>query len=133
MMPPTYLVSCLLAATLALGGCQTIANEKKAKALENSLAIYREAMRWGYFDTANGYVHPDQRKELPAYLENVQVAGYDEVGSAVMKGEEDAEQVVHIEYVLRDRQQLRSISDRQHWRYDAKTHNWWLMSGLPEF
>lgn len=132
-MPPRYLVSCLLAAVLALGGCQTIANEKKAKALEATLSIYGEAIRWGYFDTALNYVHPDQRKELPPYLANVRVTGYEEVGSAVMKDEQNAEQIARIEYVLQDRQQLRTLSDRQQWRYEQETGDWWLMSGMPEF
>lgn len=118
---------------LALGGCGTIEKDKKANAMDAALATYGEAIRWGYFETAYGYVHPDEREEVPKHLDNIRVTGYEVVQPPIMKDEGNAEQMVRIEYIHRDRQVLRSLSDRQLWRYAKDTNNWWLHSGVPEF
>lgn len=118
---------------LAVGGCGTIEKDKKANALEAALSTYAEAIRWGYFETAYSYVHPDERGEIPNNLANVRVTGYEVLQAPLMTDEDSTEQVVRIEYVHRDVQRLRSLSDRQLWRYDKAKNSWWLHSGFPEF
>jgi len=46
---------------------------------------------------------------------------------------ERAEQLVRIQYVHEDEQRLRSVSDRQLWRYDTASGGWRLASGIPLF
>lgn len=122
-----------LTAALALGGCGTIEKDRKVKAMDAALTTYGEAIRWGYFETAYGYVDPAKRSAMPKYLENVRVTGYEVLQPPLMKGEKDLEQVVRIEYVHKDTQRLRSLSDRQIWSYDKKATAWWLQSEVPRF
>ena len=132
-MPNRILLALFSTLLLTLGGCGTIEKDRKANAMSAALNAYGEAIRWGYFDIAYGYVHPDEREEVPKHLDNVRVTGYEVLRPPIMKDEENAEQVVHIEYIHRDRQRLRSLSDRQLWRYEKDTNSWWLDSGVPEF
>lgn len=116
-----------------LGGCATIQKDKKVKAMDAATTTYGKSLRWGYFDTAYGYLAPEKRQQVPQYLKNVRVTGYEVMQPPLMKGETDMEQVVRIEYVHKDTQRLKSISDRQLWRYDKEANAWWLQSGVPPF
>lgn len=42
-------------------------------------------------------------------------------------------QLVRIDYVLRDEQRLKTLVDRQQWRWDDDLGAWWLYGGLPAF
>jgi uncharacterized protein YceK len=124
----------LLATALLVGsGCATIEKDKRANALEAAMTAYGNAIRWGYYDTAYGFVSADERKGIPQHLDNIQVTGYEVVQPPFMKDEETAEQVARIEYVRKDVQRVRSLANRQLWRYEETTNRWWLMSGLPDF
>jgi len=64
------------AALLTLGGCAgAIARDDMSKDLEAALTTYGEAMRWGYFETAYGYVPPDRRRKIPQHLDNLRIIG----------------------------------------------------------
>ncbi len=120
-------------AALLIGGCGTIEKDRKVKAMDAALTTYGKAIRWGYFDTAYGYLAPDKRQQAPEYLENVRVTGYEVLQPPLMKGEKDMEQIVRIEYVHEDAQRLQTLSDRQLWSYDKEANAWWLQSGVPQF
>lgn len=131
-----------LLATLVLGGvllagCATAEKGKRELGLEAATAAYQSALRWGYFDTAFGYLHPDQRKgkELPPQFKDLRVTSYDVVQPPLVAGpgQTEAVQVAKIDYLYEDRQVVKTISDRQVWRYDPKLESWWLASGLPSF
>lgn len=128
----TFVASLVIAPLLA-GGCSKVREEKKEIALEATTNNYHRAIRWGYYQAAYGYVHPDKRGEVPAYLENVRVTSYDVVQPPVMQDDTTATQIVEIEYLHRDRQVIKRIADRQEWRLDPETGVWWLHSGVPEF
>jgi hypothetical protein len=122
---------------LLLAACSTVQSDKRALALQAATTAYESAMRWGYFETAYGYLHPDLRagKDLPAVLKNLRVTGYEVVQPPVVtdKGQAEATQIVNIDYLYEDRQVVKSITDRQVWRYDPRLGTWWLNSGLPRF
>jgi len=122
---------------LLLAGCGTIAKDKRALSLQAATAAYQSALRWGYFETAYGYLHPDQRKgnskDLPPIFKDLRVAGYDVVQPPLMQNPGEATQVVTIDYLYEDRQVVKAITDRQTWTYDPKLSSWWLSSGLPKF
>jgi hypothetical protein len=129
-------------ATLVLGGvllagCATAEKGKRELGLEAATAAYQSALRWGYYETAFGYLHPDQRKgkEVPPQLKDLRVTGYDVVQPplGVGAGQTEATQVVTIDYLHEDRQVVKTLTDRQVWRYDPKLESWWLSSGLPKF
>jgi hypothetical protein len=126
----------LLALSLGLGaaGCGRVKEDKMAAALYNATKGYRESIRWGYFDAAAGFIAPDKREDLDVKtLENVRVTGYEVIQPAVITPQETAVQLVRIEYVLEDEQRLKSLMDRQEWRWDKDSTNWWLYTGLPKF
>lgn len=130
----TSILLLCLALALTIHGCGQVKEERKHQLLESATSGYRQAIRWGYHDAALQYIDPEQRPQQPAeLLENIRVTSYEVVRSPVIVAEGQAEQVVRIEYVLRDRQALRSVADRQRWRYDETTSNWWLASGMPAF
>jgi len=130
---------------LAPGGCGVIGKEKSKNAKESALTAYENAIRWGYFEAAYSYVHPKKRKEVPKELENIRITGYEVVKPPLVKGQMkgkkkggmggkmELEQTVRIEYVQKDVQLLRSVTDRQKWSYDKENNVWWLESGVPEF
>ena len=92
-------------------------------ALEAATDAYAAALRWGYYETAVGYLHPEKRKvvEVPKALANIRVTRYDVVQPPVPVGETERVQVVQIDYLHQDVQSVRSLTDRQTWRYDAPT------------
>jgi len=121
-----------LTATLLAAGCGTIQNDKRSQGLEAATNAYGRAIRWGYYETAYGYVHPDRRPPVPKAIENVQVTSYEVVQPPVLQDDNaKAQQVAQIEYVLRDEQVVRKVSDRQDWSFDESTGTWWLYSPVP--
>ena len=74
---------------LALGGCGTIEKDRKVKAMDAALTTYGEAIRWGYFDTAYGYVHPDKRTAAPSTWKTSGSPSYEVLQPPLMKGEKD--------------------------------------------
>jgi hypothetical protein len=125
----------LLGVVLLLAGCATVEKDKRAIALQAATNGYQSAIRWGYYETAFGYLHPDLRKDkpVPHGLKDLRLTGYDVVQPPTMQDEDTAIQVVNIEYLYEDRQVVKRISDRQVWKWDDALDSWWLKSGLPAF
>jgi hypothetical protein len=127
----------LLAILVCLDGCARVEKEKKTQGLEAATLAYGKSIRWAYYETAWGYLHPDLRRNRnpPENLDNIRVTSYEVVQPPIVtdSNQTRAEQVVQIEYVLRNEQVVNRISDRQDWRYDAETKTWWLHSKLPDF
>ncbi|HYN77836.1 MAG TPA: hypothetical protein VES73_08590 [Lamprocystis sp. (in: g-proteobacteria)] len=130
-------LSGVLVLGLLLAGCGTLEKDKRARGLQAATTGYHAALRWGYFETAYGYVHPDQRtgKELPSVFKDLRVTEYDVVQplAGTGAGQTEATQTVTIDYLFEDRQVVKTVLDRQVWRYDPKLATWWLASGLPKF
>jgi hypothetical protein len=117
-----------------VAGCGSMQEEKRAGALLATTNNYREAIRWGYWDAAIEFLHPDARDELdPSALDNIRVTGLEVVRPATITPENTAVRLVRIEYVLEDEQRLQEIIDRQDWRWDDAQGAWLLHSGLPVF
>jgi hypothetical protein len=115
-------------------GCANIKDDAKRTALQNSLDGYRQAIRWGYFPAAAGFLSPDAQSELETGgFDNVRVTGYEVIRPARIDEDDTAVQLVQIDYVLEDRQRLEQLIDRQRWRYEQQSGSWWLDSGLPRF
>lgn len=134
-----------LALTLALavagGGCGQVKEDKQKLLLDSATSGYRQSIRWGYYEAAVGFLHPDVRADIDFdALNNIRVTGYEVVvpavigdGGSAVQPAVTAVQLVQIEYVLNDRQLLKRLADRQEWRYDDERESWWLQSGLPTF
>jgi hypothetical protein len=134
MIKPRLSVALLLGIVVGIAGCAGVKEDRMATALYEATNGYRQAIRWGYFDAAAGFLHPDDREGLdPSGLENIRVTGYEVIRPAIIAPDQSAVQLVRIEYVLEDEQRLRSVDDRQEWRWNADQRGWWLQSGLPAF
>ncbi len=120
---------------LSPAGCGAVKKDKLAVGLQSATNAYQSALRWGYYETAYGFLHPDARqdKPLPKVLEGLRLTGYDVVQPPTIQGEETATQIVMIEYLHEDRQIVKQITDRQLWRWDESVQAWRLHSGLPKF
>ena len=128
----TALLFCL-GVTILVPGCGTVEKERKSKGLEAAANGYGKAIRWGYYESAYGYVHPTHRVKPSADLGNVRVTSYQVVQPPILRNGASAEQVVHLEYVLADEQVVRRLTLRQDWRYDEQARTWWLHSAPPDF
>ena len=128
------LVLVVLLSTLLLSGCAT---NKRNEALTNTLNAYGSVVRWGDFGSALQFIDPKVRDEhMPTQLEmarfdQFRVTGYDDGGGPAASGENEVRQVVAISMVNNNTQAERTVIDRQTWRYDAQTNQWWLLTGLP--
>jgi len=127
----------LLAATALLGACATQTMRSKATILDETLRTYAATIRWGDFNQAASFIEPKLLAEHPPSqldmerLHQVRVSGYDEQ-PAIPAGEDEVRQTVRIELVNVNTQSVRSIVDRQVWKYDEAAKRWWLISGLPD-
>ena len=118
-----------------LPGCAT--DKADEKLLESTLENYASVIRWGNFEDAVAYVDPAVLKEHPmtaldlARYRQVRVTAYNEQPFKAV-GELEVRQVVEVGIVNNNTQVMRSLMDRQLWRYDVKEKRWWLMTGLPD-
>ena len=119
----------------ALGGC-AIMPQTEAFLLDETLRGYAGVIRWGNFEEAASYVHPDTLAAHPLSAldidryHQVRVSTYNETGLRHV-GEHEVHQSVEIGIINNNTQQARSVIDNQVWQYDLKEKRWWLMSGLP--
>lgn len=121
---------------LALLGCNPVKQDHLTDTLQKATSGYQNALRWGYFENAYGYLHPKQRTQAltAETFKGLRLTSYDVIQPPVMDARaEMALQVVVIDYLYDDRQVVKSLKDQQRWRYDAAQKTWWLESGLPPF
>jgi len=122
-------------AAMVGGGCAMVEKDRRAVGLQAATSGYESALRWGYYETAAGFVHPDQRlgKGLPEVFRDLRITGYEVVQPPVIQADTSATQTIIIDYLFEDTQVVRQLTDRQVWRWDEQVNTWWLQSGLPGF
>lgn len=120
-----------------LGACATDPTRGKTKALDDTLRGYAATVRWGDIEQAESFVDPEYRAAHPlssidrSRFHQIRISGYSEQ-PAQRTGEDEVRQDVEITLINENTQGVRSIMDRQVWRYDATAQRWWLSSGLPD-
>jgi hypothetical protein len=124
----------MLLAIAVLSGCATAVRDES---LRVNLYNYSAAIRWNEIAQAAGFVDPLIMAEKPftdadrARWAQVQVTRYYE-GLKSTDPNGDYRQTVQVEIVDRATQSVRTITDRQVWRYDEAARTWWLTTGLPD-
>lgn len=124
----------LLSTMLLLSGCAT---DKRNDSLTHTMIAYANAVRWDGFEAAEQFVDPKVREAHPitdldrARFKQVQVNDYDDGNGPVPSGENEVRQNVHISVTNVHTQSVRTIVDRQLWRYDPEKNKWWLETGIP--
>jgi len=98
---------------------------------------YNNALRWSDYDRAWMYVDPEIRQSNP--LTDLERKRYEmvemtsvTVRSQTVAADGSVDQVVEIKMIGKYTQRERTITDHQHWRWDAKAKHFWLVSGLPD-
>ena len=125
----------LLISLCLLAGCAV--PNKKGDQLTSTLESYASTIRWGNFEDAVAFIDPAVLKEHPLTAidlqryHQVRVSGYSEQPTRPL-GNDEVGQAVEIVLVNNNTQSVRSLIDRQRWRYDEKAKHWWLMTGLPD-
>lgn len=133
-MRSTWVWVLLVAMALTIAAC---ASATKNESLRVRLYNYAAAIRWNEIDQAAAYVDPAVLAEKPFTAEQrerwkqVQVSRYYEAPQST-DGQGRVLQTVQIELIDRSTQTVRTIVDRQRWRYDETAKTWWLESGLPQ-
>lgn len=125
----------LLISLSLFAGCAT--PTKKKDALDATLESYASTIRWGNFEDAVAFIDPAVLKEHPLTgldlqrYQQVRVSGYNPQSPRPL-GDKEIGQVVEVILINNNTQSVRSLIDRQRWRYDDKDKRWWLMTGLPD-
>ena len=123
----------LLAIGLLAGCTSAVRDESLRVALYN----YSAAIRWNEIGQAASYVDPLLLAEKP-FTEadrerwaQIQVTRYFE-GPQSQDPQGNFRQTVQVEVVDRATQSVRTVVDRQVWRFDEAAGRWWLTTGLPD-
>jgi hypothetical protein len=124
-----FLLPCL---ALVLPGCM-LGGTRDAEDLRDLLHRYEAAVRWGDLRNTYGFLKPGTRVQIPNGLDNVRVTAYEIVSAAAPEGEGRWGQTVSIQYLHRDRQQLKTLIDRQVWVKDPDTENWYRDNPMPQY
>ncbi len=125
----------LLMVMLAAGACAS--KGASDEGLRSRLFHYAAAIRWNEIEQAVKYVDPAVLAEKPftdadaGRWREIQIARYLE-GPQSVDPQGRVEQTVQIELIDRATQSVRTIVDRQRWRYDETAQIWWLETGLPD-
>lgn len=128
------LVAAMLVSLLA--GCAQLQARRESNALKRTLETYREAIRWGYFETAANYRHPREgevRELDPAGLKDVRVVSYEMSDPVLLSDRHEAHVTARIGYYRSDSGALRQIRQDQTWWYSSKEKHWLLDGDLPDF
>lgn len=128
----------LVAMMLALGllaGCAT--PKSKGDTLDATLETYAATLRWGNVEDAAAFVDPETLKAHPftdldrERYRQVRISGYNAQSPRPL-GDNEVGVAAEIVLTNNNTQSVRSVLDRQRWRYDEKAKRWWLVSGLPD-
>ncbi|MBB1073406.1 hypothetical protein HUU62_03120 [Rhodoferax sp. 4810] len=131
---PTILPTLFLIVAVFTTSCASLKEDRKAAALEHITYHYGQTLRWGYYDNLIGFLPPKQRATIPlTALRAIRITAYEVIQPLVINPADVATQQVRIDYVHSDHQRLKSLIDRQEWRYDTTQATWWRTSPLPNF
>ena len=134
MSPVRTRLMLIMLLALLLGACASAARKD---GLRSRLYNYASAIRWNEIEQAAAFVDPAVMQEHPftdadrERWAQVQVSRYYE-GPQGVDADGKVTQTVQIELIDRATQTVRSIVDRQRWRYDDEAEIWWLETGLPK-
>lgn len=131
------LVLVAVAIVTLCAGCANDPTSGKNRALTDTLRSYGATLRWNGIEGGEVFLDPKYREEHPltsidiGRYKQVRLADYSEQ-SPIPTSENEVQQTVEISLINRNTQIVRSLVDRQTWRYDEEAKRWWLMTGLPD-
>ena len=125
----------LLLTAIILAGCATAEKDMRMEALRKTTNIYRNAIRWGLYETANNMREAGDNKNSSNLerLKKIKVTAYKTVHRDVSEDGSEANEVIEIKYYDIDYMVEKTIIDKQLWKYNSDNKSWHLQGGLPEF
>lgn len=125
----------ILAAGTCLTGCGTIEESKQGQQMEVRLDLYGKTARWGALENLYGFLTPEESAKVvfPDNLDNIRVTSYEVRIPPMMLDKHVLSQTVTIQYLFRDTQVIRTMSDNQVWKYDPEIKEWYRANPIPEF
>ena len=92
-------------AAAMLAGCNPVKQDRMTDTLQNATNGYQNALRWGYFENAYSYIHPDRRDKAlsPETLEGLRLTGYDVIQSAVIDTEAETATQIAVRRKVREK------------------------------
>ena len=120
---------------LLLAACQTLPISESEKKLRYTLKVYEDVVRWGSLSKVYALTQPEPgvMVDVPAGLDNIRVTSYETVSGPDQLAEDQWTQTVSIEYVLTDRQIVKTLLDNQLWRLSVATGGWYRENPIPPF
>ena len=115
-----------------LSGCP-LAGPRYDDDLRGTLYRYEAAVRWGDPTKPYGFLRPGTEVAVPPGLGNIRVTGYEAISPPTPMEDGRWQQTVSIQYLHRDRQQVKTLIDRQVWVRDADSGHWYRDNPVPAY
>jgi hypothetical protein len=125
----------VLIIAVALIGCAAIAEQSRMTRFEKMSQRYKELVLLSEFEAAYKFVDTENTIEdinLDA-LKNIKVTDYALKSHHISDDKLGINQSVEIEYHWLNIYKVRTILDKQIWKYDEERDTWVLQTGLPRF
>lgn len=117
--------------------CARMQNQDKMDKLDLATRTYGKAIRWSHFDSAEAFLSPESPRlteaEREALEKGIRVTSYEPAEQVMTPDLIRTTISVKIAYLLDGSNRLRTITDRQNWRYDEEAKRWYLEGSLPDF
>jgi hypothetical protein len=126
------LIIVLLSSLLA--GCVSVSEMRKMDKFEETSKAYEFAIRWSDFESASMFLKTEEtanNSDLLNKLKQFKVTAYTIKNFLPSKDKSQVLLIAEISYFELNRLIVKSISDRQVWKYDTVQDRWLLTSGLP--
>ena len=125
----------LIIVAIILAGCATTEKDKRMEILSKTTDNYRNAIRWGLYETANNLREAGSNKDRSDLerLKKIKVTAYKSIHQDVSEDGNEAKDVIEIKYYNIDYMVEKTIIDKQLWKYNSDKKTWHLQGGLPEF
>ena len=121
--------------TLVLIGCATISEQSRMTRFDKKSERYKELVLLSEFEAAYKFGDTENMIEdinLDA-LKNIKVTDYALKNHYISNNKLEIKQSVEIEYHWLDIYRVRTILNKQIWKYDEGKETWVLQTGLPRF
>lgn len=127
----------LIAGAAALiSGCERLKRQDQTSRLNSSLTGYAGAIRWGNFETAQGFARPREGAPLPLNAQvsaGVKVTGYSIRVNNVNANGDEANVSFSFTYYKGDSASVNTVNQTNVWYYDLNNKAWLLDGSLPKF
>ena len=133
MVNPKLIIVLLLS---LLAGCVSVSDMRKMDEFEETSKAYEFAIRWSDFESASLFLKTEDNtniSDLLNELKQFKVTAYTIKNFLPSKDKSQVLLIAEISYFELNRLIVKSISDRQIWKYDTAQERWLLTSGLPDF